>query len=163
MLYRRWLPIIARFHLTRVRDAETASELTAETFAELAASLGRFDASRGAAPAWVLAIASHKSNSSLRRRRVEARARRALGSARAAAEEDELVRVEQLASLAGEPRVRALLAQLPAEQREAVRSRVLDERSYTEIARELRCSQAVVRQRVHRGLARLKRLVADGS
>ncbi len=50
----------------------------------------------------------------------------------------------------------ALVEQLPAAQRDAVRSRVLDEREYADIARELGCSELVVRQRVSRGLARLR-------
>jgi DNA-directed RNA polymerase specialized sigma24 family protein len=40
---------------------------------------------------------------------------------------------------------------------------VLDERSYEDIARELRCSSSVVRQRVSRGLARLRTTVDEGS
>jgi DNA-directed RNA polymerase specialized sigma24 family protein len=33
----------------------------------------------------------------------------------------------------------------------------MEERDYEDIAKELRCSEAVVRQRVSRGLARLRR------
>jgi DNA-directed RNA polymerase specialized sigma24 family protein len=36
---------------------------------------------------------------------------------------------------------------------------VLEERDYGDIARELRCSEAVVRQRVSRGLGRLRRQI----
>ena len=50
-----------------------------------------------------------------------------------------------------------LLARLPADQREAVRSRVLDERPYEEIARTLQTSPLVIRQRVSRGLRSLRR------
>jgi RNA polymerase sigma-70 factor (ECF subfamily) len=52
--------------------------------------------------------------------------------------------------------LRRLLSDLPAEQHEAVRSRVVDERPYDEIARDLECSEAVVRQRVSRGLRALR-------
>ena len=45
---------------------------------------------------------------------------------------------------------------LPPDQLEALRLRVIDERDYDEIARELRCSEAVVRKRVSRGLATLR-------
>jgi RNA polymerase sigma-70 factor (ECF subfamily) len=48
---------------------------------------------------------------------------------------------------------------LPDEQAQALRARVLDARSYEEIAEQLRCSQAVARQRVSRGLGRLRREV----
>ena len=49
-----------------------------------------------------------------------------------------------------------LLAQLPPEQGAAVRARVLDERPYEEIARELGCSESVVRQRVSRGMRTIR-------
>jgi RNA polymerase sigma-70 factor (ECF subfamily) len=50
----------------------------------------------------------------------------------------------------------ALVGALPAAQRKAIVAHVLDERDYPEIARELRCSEAVVRKRVSRGLATLR-------
>jgi DNA-directed RNA polymerase specialized sigma24 family protein len=50
-----------------------------------------------------------------------------------------------------------LLESLPPDQREAVRARVLGERPYGEIARELRTSELVIRKRVSRGLATLRR------
>ena len=50
----------------------------------------------------------------------------------------------------------ALLGSLPDEQQAAIRARVLDERGYDEIARELACSPSVVRQRVSRGLRSLR-------
>jgi RNA polymerase sigma-70 factor (ECF subfamily) len=53
--------------------------------------------------------------------------------------------------------VEAWLADLPADQREAVRRRVLAEEDYGAIARDLECSPAVVRQRVSRGIAALRR------
>jgi RNA polymerase sigma-70 factor (ECF subfamily) len=49
-----------------------------------------------------------------------------------------------------------LLAVLPADERAAVRARVIDELGYGEIARSLGCSEMVVRKRVSRGLARLR-------
>jgi RNA polymerase sigma-70 factor (ECF subfamily) len=39
---------------------------------------------------------------------------------------------------------------------------VIDERDYSEIARELRCSELVVRQQVSRGLARLRDELSEG-
>ena len=50
----------------------------------------------------------------------------------------------------------AALDALPADQREAVRARILDERDYVDIARSTQTSEAVVRKRVSRGLAGLR-------
>jgi RNA polymerase sigma-70 factor (ECF subfamily) len=48
------------------------------------------------------------------------------------------------------------LEDLPADQREAVHGRVLEDRSYPELALSLQCSESVVRQRVSRGLRGLR-------
>jgi len=87
---------------------------------------------------------------------VESSARRRLGFEPVVLEDLDLGRVEELASLGDDGYVERLLGALPPEQRDAVRARVLDERSYAEIAVELQCSEAVVRQRVHRGLSRVR-------
>jgi RNA polymerase sigma-70 factor (ECF subfamily) len=50
----------------------------------------------------------------------------------------------------------ALMDALPGDQRDALRARVVEEREYDDIAREMQCSEAVVRQRVSRGLATLR-------
>jgi RNA polymerase sigma factor (sigma-70 family) len=161
--YRRWLPVVTRFHLRRVGSRDVAFDLTAETFAAVVVALGDFDPERGSAPGWLFAIADHKLRTSFRRGRVEARARRALGHHRLILDDDDLIRVEELASLAGEAHVDRLLAELPRDQERAVRARVIDERSYAEIAVELLCSEAVIRQRVHRGLERLRSRLAEAS
>lgn len=159
LFYRRWLPAVIGFHLRRVGIREAAFDLTAETFAAVVVACGEFDPERGSAPAWLFAIADHKLRDSLRRGRVEASARQTLGHQPVVLEDEDLTRVEELASLGTEMHLRELLGQLPETQRAAVIARVLDERSYEAIAAELRCSQAVVRQRVHRGLRRLRELL----
>lgn len=155
--YRRWLPAVTSYHLRRTRARELAFDLTAETFAAAVKSCPRFDPARGPAAAWLFQIAEHKLTDSLRRARVESSARRRLGLEPVVLEDADLERVEELASQGDDPLfVERLLAALPPEQRDAVRARVLDERSYPDIAVELRCSEAVVRQRVHRGLHRMR-------
>jgi RNA polymerase sigma-70 factor (ECF subfamily) len=51
---------------------------------------------------------------------------------------------------------------LGADQLAALRARVIDETDYATIARELRTSEAVVRKRVSRALARLRASSAKG-
>jgi DNA-directed RNA polymerase specialized sigma24 family protein len=55
-----------------------------------------------------------------------------------------------------------LVNQLPERQRVAIRSRVVDGRGYAEMARELECSELVVRQQVSRGLKRLRDELTEG-
>lgn len=153
--YRRHLPAVTAYFARRVADHEAAFDLTAETFAAVVLSASRFDPDRGPAAAWLLGIASHKLTDSIRRRRVESDARRRLELEPLAVSDCDLERVEAMASSG--PDLEQLVAALPREHREAVTARVVDERSYREIAADLQCSEAVVRQRVHRGLRRLRK------
>jgi len=73
----------------------------------------------------------------------------------------DLARVDELASAAGGGAL-ALVEQLPERQRDAIHSRVVEGRGYAEIARELECSELVVRQQVSRGLKRLRDELREG-
>jgi RNA polymerase sigma factor (sigma-70 family) len=159
--YLRWLPVVVGFNLRRVGSREAAFDLAAETFAAVVVACGRFDPTKGSAASWLFSIAEHKLGDSFRRGRVEAAARRELGHRAIALEDDDLLRVEELASLANGALLDELLAELPPQQRAAIHARVLDERPYANIAAELECSEAVVRQRVHRGLRRLRERLGE--
>jgi RNA polymerase sigma-70 factor (ECF subfamily) len=161
IFYRRWLPLVTRYHLRRTSTRELAFDLTAETFAAVVADCGRFDPERGSAPGWLFEIAEHKLLDSRRRARVESSARVRLGHEPLMLEDSDLARVDDLASAGDTGRLDRLLAQLPEQQRDAVRARVLDERTYADIAGEMTCSEAVVRQRVHRGLSRLRKRLKE--
>jgi RNA polymerase sigma-70 factor (ECF subfamily) len=146
----------AGYFLRRTRVPEVAADLTAEVFAAALASAARYRPEGASAAVWLFAIARHTLASSLRRGQVEARARHRLGVARIELEDASL---ERLTVADGERWVAELLAGLPPDQREAIRARVLDEREYGDIARELKTSELVVRKRVSRGLATLRERV----
>jgi DNA-directed RNA polymerase specialized sigma24 family protein len=55
------------------------------------------------------------------------------------------------------------LARLPDEQREAIEKRVIEEEPYPAIAARIGCSEQVVRKRVSRGLAALRREVRESA
>jgi RNA polymerase sigma-70 factor (ECF subfamily) len=162
IFYRRHENAMLVFFLRRTANAEIAADLTAEVFASALASARRFRPGRQPAAAWLYGIANHKLSTSRRRGLVEDRARRKLGMAPLQLTDDDLARVEDL--MDGEAAagvVARLLAELPTEQREAVRLRVIAEQSYDEIATDLRCSAAVVRQRVSRALRTLRRQLTE--
>ena len=145
----------------RVPRADLAADLAAETFAAALEGAGRFDAALsrdGEAVGWLLAIAHHRLLASLRRGRVAQDARRRLALEPLVLVDEALERVDELASVPEE--LDALLAALPEATRAAIVARVVDERPYEEIAADLRCSEMVVRQRVSRGLARLRKGLA---
>jgi RNA polymerase sigma factor (sigma-70 family) len=152
--YRRHLDAVVAFFRRRVPQPELAFDLAAETFAAVVGSAGTYE---GAAPpaAWLFGIARNKLRESLRRGRVEDAARRRLGMQPVRLDEEDLERVEERAAVGSATLVREL-AELPEATRTALLARVVEERDYDEIAAELQCSEQVVRQRVHRGLARLR-------
>ena len=69
-------------------------------------------------------------------------------------DDDALERVEALTSQTD--MAVSALAGLSGALRDAVVGRVIDEREYRELAQTLQCSESVVRQRVTRGLARIR-------
>jgi RNA polymerase sigma factor (sigma-70 family) len=50
-----------------------------------------------------------------------------------------------------------LVRELPHDQQQAIQARVIEERGYREIAAELETSESVVRKRVSRGLAAIRK------
>jgi RNA polymerase sigma factor (sigma-70 family) len=150
--YRRHEDRMLCYFLARVGDPEVAADLTAETFAAALVSAHRFrPRKKKPASAWLFGIARNNLAMSRRSGRVEARARRRLGMAPLVLTDEAIERITELNQTA-----LALLDELPGDQREAVRARVIDERDYPEIAMDLRCSEAVVRKRVSRGLGTLR-------
>ena len=156
--YDRYEAAVAGYFMRRTRRPEVAADLTAEVFAAALAAASRYRPQSETAAVWLFTIARNTLSHSVRRGQVEASARRRLGVPRIELDDQSLSRV---AALEGERWVGDMLAGLPADQREAVRARVLDDRDYKEIARELRTSELVVRKRVSRGLGALRRQMEE--
>jgi RNA polymerase sigma factor (sigma-70 family) len=149
--YRRHEDRVLSYFLARVGEPEVAADLTAETFAAALASSHRFRRRKEPAVAWLFGIARNTLAMSRRQGRVEARARHRLGMAPVVLTDAAMERVAELDGKALE-----LVGDLPVEQRSAVRARIIDERDYADIAKDMRCSEAVVRKRVSRALGALR-------
>jgi RNA polymerase sigma factor (sigma-70 family) len=154
VLYRRYLPVVLRWCLRETGNREVAADLSAEVFAAALASAHRYRAARGSVLAWLLGIARNKLLESLRRSRVADSARRSLRLEPVLLTDADLERVEELASL--DETLMARVQGLAPALRDALTGRVIEERSYRQIASELRCSESVVRQRVSRALRTLR-------
>jgi RNA polymerase sigma factor (sigma-70 family) len=159
--YSRRVDAVLAFFLRRTGDRWLAADLTAETFAAALVSIRRYDPARGAALGWLFTIAHRKLVDSIRRGQVEDRSRRRLGLEPVIFTDKDLERVEQRAAAAAGDSVLDRLEQLSRDRREAIRGRVLNDESYAELAQRLRCSEAVVRQRVSRGLADLRAQIKE--
>jgi RNA polymerase sigma factor (sigma-70 family) len=158
LLFRRFERPILGFFMRATGQPDLAADLAAETFARALESLAGFDRTRGRADQWLFGIARNVLAESYRRGRVEAAARARLGLPELILDDHAANTIARL-SAEGESAFIALEA-LPADQRQAVEERVLRERDYPEIAGELRCSEALVRKRVSRGLRALRTRLA---
>jgi RNA polymerase sigma factor (sigma-70 family) len=149
-LYDRYAEPMHRFHVARTRDPEAALDLTAETFAQAWLSRGRFrDLAGGSAGPWLYAIARHVLVASVRKQRLERQARERLGmlaGATAAIEPSD-------GWLEG---LDEALAELGPELRDAIELRVVQDRSYVDVAESLGTTPGAARVRVHRGLTALR-------
>jgi RNA polymerase sigma-70 factor (ECF subfamily) len=162
VFYARYSEAVFAYFFNRVQRSEIAADLTAETFASALAGARRYRADAPTAAPWLFGIARHKMIDSFRRGRVESEARRALGLEPLAIDDERLDAVERRIDFEqSEASVQELLAELPDAQREAILASVVDERSYAEIAADLECSEAVVRQRVSRGLRWMRARVGE--
>jgi RNA polymerase sigma-70 factor (ECF subfamily) len=144
----------ALFSWARARVGDHAADLTAEVFARAWLQRRKFrDQADGSALPWLYGIAHNVLRDSLRRSRIEDRARARLGLPRAVAQDTAYDAVDGRLSLP-DAAVRAL-AELPEGERELLELRVVHERSYSEIADRLRCTPQAARLRVSRTLRRL--------
>ena len=158
VFYRRHLRSVLAYLIHRTGRRDLAADLAAETFAAALQSLPRYEPLPGQGRGWLFAIAQNKLADSARRHAVADRSRKELGMAAVELTDDDLERAEELLDaqrLAGD--LDALLEELPPDQRDALQARIVEERDYHELAAEWSCSEAVVRQRVSRGLTALRR------
>jgi RNA polymerase sigma factor (sigma-70 family) len=153
VFYDRHARTLLGYFARRTGDAQAAADLTAETFASAIVAQDRYEPTGAPAMAWLYAIAARRLADYHRHGAVESRMRRrvAMHTPRLSGEDAAMIAV------LADDAARAMLDELPADQREAVAAHVIDERDYAQLAGELDTTEAAVRQRVSRGLARLRR------
>ena len=151
-LYVRHVAEIYRWMRRRIDWA--ASDLTAETFARAWLGRGRFrDERDGSVLPWLLGIAANVLADTVRKDRIETRARERLGLPLDLASEEGFAAVEE--RLSPRDALTRGLGSLPAHERDALELRVVDELSYAQVARRLAIRPAAARLRVSRALRRL--------
>lgn len=160
-LYARHCDELLVFLVRRTRDTEVALDIWGETFAQALKSGGRYRGTSDAeAGAWLFAIARRQLARYYRRGSAERRAMRRLGIERPALGADaetELIRRAGLDHL--REALLAAVATLPADAREAIGLRILDELPYPDVAARLAISEQAARMRVSRGLRALGRVL----
>lgn len=161
--------MVLLFCARRVLDAQVALDLTAETFAQAYKGRRGFRGrTEPEARAWLLVIARRQIARFLERASTDRRLVERVGVQIPRLDPGEVEEVERRAGL---PELRTVvgaeLELLSVDQREALRLRVVEERSYAQIAALLAVEETTVRARVSRGLKALgvaldARAVAEG-
>jgi RNA polymerase sigma-70 factor (ECF subfamily) len=151
-LYEAYATRIYRYHYYRTFHAETAEDLTSQTFMQALEHLARYNEDKGTFSAWLYTIARNLLIDHVRvhRRQVDIEdGWDLLQDARSSAN-----RIEQHDLL---ERIEKYLHTLSAEQREILILRFWDECSYAEIAHTLHKSEAACKMSASRALAHLRK------
>ncbi len=161
-LYDRTATDVLRYFLRRTGCAQTAADLTSETFASALASRRRFRNTGAPGRAWLFTIAERQLLHFIRKEQVSSKARRRLGMERLVLDDDDLARVEQLVDVSSfASHVHTAVAELPAGQAAALRLRIDEGLPYRVVAERLGCSEGAARVRVTRALRHLADSLGD--
>ena len=131
-----------RFLLRRTGSHADAEELTQQVFADAAASFASAGPPRSMR-GWLYTVAERRLVDEVRRRARAAEVARVLAAERPPGSE-------------APARVEEAVARLPLMQRRLVFMRIVEERPYREIARELGCNEAACKMQLSRALRRLR-------
>jgi RNA polymerase sigma-70 factor (ECF subfamily) len=153
--YRRHVGAVLRHLARRGVEPQAAADLTSETFLAALARRADYRAEQPTARAWLLGIAVRRHADAARRGARDRDAQRATAPRDVVLTEADRYAYSRLLE---DPDSDPLgeLAELPEPQRSAVRARILDDRAYPDVARDLALSEPAARKHVSRGLASLR-------
>lgn len=153
--YRRHKDAVLRYVASRGLDPHTAADVVSATFFAALRARRRYRPQNPTALPWLLTIATSHIADGARKDRRDDRLHRRI----ATHDPPPLTDADTsgyAALLADEEPFTEALERLPDDQRSAVRRRVLHDVDYPQLADELGITQAAARQRVSRGLQRLR-------
>jgi RNA polymerase sigma factor (sigma-70 family) len=155
-LYQRHASGVLAYFSHALGRSDLAFDLTAETFGAALLALQGYQVTAAPGRSWLYAIAHNRLVDSVRRGRAEARAREQLGMQAIVLTQDGEAVIDRIVARLDGHHALELVQGLPADQREAITARFVEDRDYAEIAADMRCSEQVVRKRVSRGLTTLR-------
>jgi RNA polymerase sigma-70 factor (ECF subfamily) len=156
-VYDEYADSILVYLARRTLDPEVAFDLMAETFAEAFDDIGTFRGSTDEeGRAWLYAIATHLLMRWRKRGEMERRKMNELGISTRDLGQEEFERIETLADLQRlKPVLDGAMRRLSDDQRRVLQLRIVEDRSYEEIADELGTSNQAVRHHASRALRQL--------
>lgn len=149
--YRRYGGELQRFLVGLLRDAQLAADVLQATFAKLVEYGGATQ--EESRRAWLYRVAYREAMQVRRRQRVDEAARRRVAWAREAVEESADSPLLQAETI---ERVRGAIEALPAEQRQIVRMRIYEDKTFAAIAEELDIPLGTALGRMRTALKKLR-------
>jgi RNA polymerase sigma-70 factor (ECF subfamily) len=155
-VYERHAEAVLTYFVRRTGCAQTAADLTSETFAAALVSRRRFRDTGAPGRAWLFKIAQRQLTGFIRSEQVSMRARQKLGIGAAQVDDADIERIERLVDFSNiKPAITEAVARLPEAHAQAVALRIGDELPYREVADRLGCTEGTARVRVSRALTTL--------
>ena len=153
-VYDRYAPLAMAVALRVVSERELAEDLVHDAFVVVWQKIDRFDARRGSLRSWILTIVRNRAIDRLRARRP----RIEIGEAdeRSLLQTESNPTWERAAERLGSIQLRAALANLPTEQREAIELAYFAGHTYREIAAITGVAQGTANGRLRLALGKLR-------
>lgn len=152
-LYEMYFELVYAYIARRVRNRETAEDLTSEVFHKALANLGNFEWRGAPFGAWLIRIAANAVADHLKR---DARDHAKCSPPQEPSTEPDMQAIEHRAQLF------RLVNDLPDDQRRVIYGRFVDERSIREMALELGRSEGAIKQLQFRAVENLRARMEGG-
>jgi RNA polymerase sigma-70 factor (ECF subfamily) len=163
VLYDRYGSIVFGIALHMVGDRETAEEITQDVFTNVWNKVGSYRADQSKVATWISRITRNRAIDELRKRRSRPEQHRVRWENGLKEEPSGSNSPEERMEITIErQRVRAALAAIPPQQRQAMELAFFMGYSHSEIARALRQPLGTIKTRIRMGMQKLKQLLTSG-
>jgi len=161
-LYDRYGRLVYSLALNAVGDPAAAEEITQDVFVRVWQRAGQYRAERGQVSTWLTGITRYRAIDRLRRRGSRPEGHRVSWAKLAPGAEPAVDGPEEAAALALErARVRAAVARLPDEQKEALALAYFRGLSHSQIAEALDLPLGTVKTRIRLGMQKLRDMLGE--
>lgn len=160
-LYERTYRLVFTLILRITRSRETAEELTVDVFHDVWRRASRYDAAGGTVLGWVMNQARSRAIDRLRyehrKKRVDPQPHAPADAEDAAASSRDVLEAEQQ-----HRNVRAALAVLTADEKQAIEAAFFAELTHAEVAVQLKQPLGTIKTRIRSGLQKLRHALVEG-
>ena len=153
-------PVVLGVLTRMLRRRELAEEVLQEAFLQAWRRLETFNPQRGSVRAWLMTIARSRALDHIKSAKARGQREDRVGRYESVQVQDP-IGTTQLEAAEDQSRVRAALAELPTEQRQAIELAYFGGLSHSQLAEHLEAPLGTVKSRVKLGMTKLRTLLAS--